>query len=370
MAMRRFMILVCLALPLLAGTVLAFVPQLPLLLREGFPSETWPAEGQFLTVQGAASAPADLAGAGEIAPAAQDRFSDSGARALLVDQGGAMSAHFADGIDEASRLNSFSLVKSLVGALVLRAHSDGLIPDLDVPLAAYLDPEAPDATIRQALSMTSGLISNGEPAKSVDDEGFSPFGPLAELHAFGVEAVLPELEADADAQGVFAYQSVNTALLGAVLEQVHDRPLPDILSEQIWQQAGAAEAYWRANPSSGNASAYCCLYARPLDWLLVGRFLLENGATDAPFLPEALWQDWLLPQLSPDQRRAGAYGWHLRHDVLDREGAGVAGPFAYFMGHGGQMVYLLPEQDAVVVCFGETPQLLHSTLYELLAPQG
>ena len=116
-------------------------------------------------------------------------------------------------------------------------------------------------------------------------------------------------------------------------------------------------------------SAYCCLYARPYDWLMVGRFLLRNGGKDTPFLRQHLWQSWILPDLSAETRRAGVYGWQIRHDVLDRAGAGAQGPFAYMMGHGGQVVYLLPGLDAVVVRFGAQPQLLHSTLYELF-PDG
>jgi CubicO group peptidase (beta-lactamase class C family) len=97
----------------------------------------------------------------------------------------------------------------------------------------------------------------------------------------------------------------------------------------------------------------------------VGRFLRDNGRPGEPFLPEALWRDLLLPDLGAEARREGTYGFQVRHDVLDRKGEALQGPFAYFMGHGGQMVYVLPEQDAVVVRFGERPQLLHSTLYEL-----
>ena len=61
----------------------------------------------------------------------------------------------------------------------------------------------------------------------------------------------------------------------------------------------------------------------------------------------------------------GDYGLHLRHDVLYRAGQDAKGRFSYFVGHKGQMVYLLPEQDAVVVWYGDQVQLLHSTIYEL-----
>ena len=141
-----------------------------------------------------------------------------------------------------------------------------------------------------------------------------------------------------------------------------------ILNDLIWEPAGAGLAYWRRAPGTGRVSAYCCLYATARDWIRVGRYLMENGTPDAPFLPDALWRDWLIPDLPENVRAKGAYGWHLRHDVLSRPGEAVQGPFAYFMGHNGQVLYLLPEQNMVIVRFGARPQLLHSTVYDIMRP--
>ncbi len=302
--MRRMFLWVGIAL--LAGSlgVFWFAPQFVPLMREGFPAEVWPARGEFSQVAGNVNASAE--GAERTLPAAAlSRFSESGGRALLVDRGGEIASVYGPGIDAETRLNSFSMVKSLVGALVLRAHTDGILPNLDAQISEYLGPESPGVTLRQALSMTSGLVIDGEPAKSVDDAGFSPFGPLARLHMLGLPHILPTLETNAAAQGRFSYQSMNTAVLGVVLEQAYDQPLQTILSDQIWRPAGAYPAEWRTNPSTGRVSAYCCLYARAVDWVAVGRYLLNNGTPDAPFLPEATWRAWLLPDLDPQTRRAG-----------------------------------------------------------------
>ncbi len=270
-------------------------------------------------------------------------------------------------------LNSYSLVKSLVGVLTLMAIAEGRLDSRDTRLPEVLGPGWPDVSVGALLTMTSGLSLRGEPPKDekqlpLDDAEFSLLSPVARLHAFGVEQLRPRLVSDPQRIGQFHYQSVNTALLGRVLETVYAQPLEHLLARKIWQPAGAGEARWRVTPGSGRVSAYCCLYARAEDWLRVGRFLLDNGREDHPLLPEVLWQDWVQPQLVPEARRAGAYGWQIRHDVLDRPGAGVHGPFAYMAGHRGQRVYLLPAQDTVVVRFGAEPQVLHSTLYELLAP--
>lgn len=346
------------------ASVFSLTPQVPILLWEGFPPEVWTGAGRYAHVEGVKDE--DTVDAPAIPTAAQNRFEAAAGRALLVDQGGKrVFESYGQGFGPADRFNSYSLVKSLIGALVVRALADERIASFDDPLTLYLGPEAPSIAIVDALTMTSGLHYVGEPSKSVDDAGFSPFGPLGRLHVYGTQAVLSELKVDKATKGQFAYQSINTALLGAVVEAAYDQPLHQILSDLIWKPAGAAIADWQTHSKAEGPVSYCCLFAKAEDWLRVGRFLLDNGTPEDPFLPEHLWQVFILPDLTVSQRRQGTYGWHLRHDVLDRENEPLAGPFAYFMGRGGQIIYLLPDSDMVVVRFGERPQLLHSTLYEL-----
>ncbi len=343
------------------------VPQVRVLLSEGFPAEIWPAKGQFVSVAGQGKAvPLHTVALSE---AAQNRFEAAGGRAMIVWQAGQITgAAFGAGQGPETRFNSFSMVKGLVGVLVLRAIAEGRIESRDTSVRSLLGAAYPDVTVGALLTMTGGLSATDRSAKTDRDEGYRPWNALGHLHAFGPDAAASRLRIKPDWTGGFHYQSANTALLGRVLERVYDMPLQGLLSDTIWAPAGAGEAVWRAYPNGEGVSAYCCLYARASDWLAVGRFLLTNGAPEAPLLPEDLWRDWLQPSLPPAARRAGVYGDHLRHDVLDREGAEVQAPFAYFMGHGGQILYLVPDLEAVVVRFGAEPQLLHSTLYEVLAP--
>ena len=346
------------------------VPHVPVLLAEGFPAAVWPAKGRFVTVPGASGQPAPVRPHGTLSAGARELFDASGGRAMLVDQGGQITGSFGPGHGPEDRFISYSMVKSLVGLLVLRAVAEGRIAGLDTPLADLIGTDAPDQTLRQALDMSGGLTATSEPVKSDGDEGYSPFSALGRMHVYGPEAALTDLWIDPARAGTFHYQSANTALLGMVLEAAYDRPLPEVLSRELWAPAGAAPAQWRQSARAEAVSAYCCLYARAEDWLRVGRYLLRNGTADAPFLPDALWQEAFLPDLPAADRATGAYRFHMRHDVLDRSGAAVQGPFAYFMGHGGQVLYIVPGADAVVVRFGEAPQLLHSTLYETLEAEG
>jgi len=160
----------------------------------------------------------------------------------------------------------------------------------------------------------------------LEDGAFFPLSPLGRLQAFGIEAILPDLRVDADSQGRFHYQSANSAPLRLLLEALDDRPLEIVLSRLLWQPAGAGAAHWRRTPTCDRVSAYCCLYATARDWAFVAQYVVNNGTEAAPLLPPDLRRAWIQPDLPAEMRRAGWYGFHLRHDELDRAGEALLGP--------------------------------------------
>ncbi len=371
----------CVVVVCLAGSAAVIhwaAPHAIALIAEGYPRSVWPAPGHHATVGGVA-APAGPHHE-EVYPAADPQlaelFGESGGRALLVWHDGRLRyERYAAGYSADTRFNSFSMVKSLVDALVLRAHADGLIESLDDPVGRYLPAFRQNplgsVPIQQFMTMSSGIgIETSGPAKGTDRRlkpvetgSMNPFEPIARLHAGGLDSIGEKLRINPQWQGKFDYQNVNTAILGRLISSVYGQTLPDILSTRIWRPSGAQDARWRAPAAGKEVSAYCCLYATARDWIRVGLFLAQNGTPDAPFLPAELWQRYLGGDLSAHDRATGRYGLHIYHDVLDRKGQALNGPFSYMLGTGGQITYLMPAENLVVVRFGERHALLHSTLY-------
>ena len=359
----RWLLLPLLVLAGLATGAFVYAPYLPTLVAEGFPKPEWPARGTFAEIAGGAQA--DDLGEPEqttLSPALAKLFADSGGKALLVYQGGKLKIeYYAPGFSRDTQFNSYSLVKSLVGVLTLSAIARGDLPALDSPLPSL------GVTTRELLDMKSGIIfetdemkhASGQPEKDLEATISNPFGPMARLHVSGLKGVAPALHIDPARRGRFSYQNVNTALLGALLGSPDQR-----LSREIWQPAGAERADWRRYGPDLDISAYCCLYARARDWVLAARYIVSNGTPDRPLLSAAFHETFLGRDLTDDDVRQGLYRLHAWHNILDRPGEALQGRFTYFMGNGGQAVYLMPEKDLIVVRFGAGPQLLHSTLYE------
>jgi CubicO group peptidase (beta-lactamase class C family) len=359
-----------------AGVVVA-APYLPRLIVEGYPAPVWPAFGSFATVAGGVTDPLQPPAVSGQQPnaALKALFQESNGRALIaVHRGRIVLSHYADGITSETKLNSYSMVKSLIGALTLKAIADGRLRSLDQPLAEAL-PGAGDAllgsvTLRELLEMRSGIEVEAHGFKSVSGDKdveatrMNLFGTMARLHTGGLDAIAPDLTSEPALRRAYNYQNVNTALLGRVLARAYRMPLEQALASEIWAPAGARPAEWRRYGEGLEVTAYCCLYARPMDWARVGVFLMRNGTPGRPFLPEPMWRDFLGRDLAPADVAGGRYGLHIRQDLLDRQGELLQGKFSFFMGSRGQITYLMPDQDLVVVRFGDGFQKLHSTLYE------
>ncbi len=360
----RWLVGSLLALAALPIVALAYAPYLPALVAEGFPKPEWPAPGAFADVAGAFE-PEELGEPLEttLAPSLAKLFAESGGKALIVYQGGKLKLeHYAPGFSRDTQFNSYSMAKSLVGLLALAAIGHGEMPGLDAPIARL------GVSPRDLLDMKSGIVfetdemktASGQPEKDLEATISNPFGPMARLHTGGLESVAARLHSDPAKRGLFSYQNVNTALLGGMLPSLHRR-----LSSEIWMPAGARDARWRRYGTGLDISAYCCLYAGARDWVLAARFIMNNGTPGHALLNNELYQAFTGQNLTEGELRHGAYRLHAWHDILDRPGEPLQGRFTYFMGNGGQTVYLIPEKDLIVVRFGARPQLLHSTLYEV-----
>lgn len=344
-------------------------------LIEGFPGHTWPASGDAVEIGDADESP----------PIPTDRlragadflidFESSDGSAIAVARGGEIEfTHFAAGYGPDTAFNSYSMVKSLVGLLTVKAVSDGRIPDLDATVGELWDDAADSpvagVTIRRLLDMRSQIVFEHE-AGDVGGAGtskeqaitYSPFSDFSRLHIEGPDAVIDHVEVVASEGDRFVYQNLNTAILGRVIEEVGGRPLEVLLDEEIATPAGAGGFRWRRH-DDGRVSAYCCLYATVAWWIAVGDHILDNGG-DQPLLSDDWHAYFLGLDLGEDVRGDGEYRSQTRYDVFDRDGEDLDGPFLYFSGRGGQVLYLVPDEDLVVVRFGQLNQRLHTTMYQV-----
>jgi len=91
---------------------------------------------------------------------------------------------------------------------------------------------------------------------------------------------------------------------------------------------------------------------------------MTNGENNS-FLSSNMHEYFLGNDLKTSQITEGVYRSQTRYDILDREGEKQQGPFLFFTGNGGQMAYMIPHTNEVIVRFGSNYQPLHTTLYQI-----
>jgi CubicO group peptidase (beta-lactamase class C family) len=294
---------------------------------------------------------------------------------LVMHQGRIVAEHYFGAMTVATRHISQSVSKSLVGVLVGNFIDRGLL-DPSAPATDYV-PELRQcgyagATIRHLLDMTSGVgfsETYGDPASDVwamdvctgwrpDHDGSGP----ASLHdlILSLKQIRPHGER-------FEYRSVETDVLGWVLERHSGRTLAQLLSEILWQPLGCeTEAYFTLD-KAGVALASGGFAATARDYARFGLMMLNGGLVGERRLLSA---DWVAACGQGDQAKFGApyVEWY--------PGGAYSNQFwvedcrrGSFMARGiyGQLIYVDPVNQLVAVKLSAWPDyrmadLLRDTL--------
>jgi CubicO group peptidase (beta-lactamase class C family) len=202
----------------------------------------------------------------------------------------------------------------------------GLFPDRPV---ANLDARKEAMTIKDLLTMRSGLECVDEPTEVT----------LMEMMGSPdwVQFVL-DLPMAAEPGSAFVYCSSNAHLLSAIIQETTGMSALDFAREHLFGPLGISSVAWPADPQ-GNSYGWGSLRMTPRDMAKLGYLYLRQGQWDGR---QILTSEWVEAGTSP---AAGAdsedygYLWWLR----PTQG------FYYASGRGGQTIYVLPEQDLVVV---------------------
>lgn len=253
----------------------------------------------------------------------------------------------------------FSMSKTITAMLVGQALNGREIKSLDDPVSNYV-PELADgaygaATIRNLLEMRSGADI---------DERYD-FGDNPSLAGrIHTEAIVENRARFADfAVGipsrarpgtVFNYATLDTAVLGWVLEKATGQQIEDLTETRLWQPLGAQYgAFWLADGpvQKGRALNGMGFNATLRDFARLGQLLLDDGMVgETRVLPEG-WVAAMTAMKPTGQEGPGAmpgYGFQT-WQVDDEPGAFAA------VGLAGQFIYVHPASRTVIVKLSYLP---------------
>lgn len=195
---------------------------------------------------------------------ALDAFiSDEKVAGLIVLQDGKVRLErYGLGHSAAGRWTSQSVSKSVTSTLVGAAVKDGFIRSIDEPVTTYvagLRGSAYDSvTIRQLLTMTSGVRWTEVYADTSTDI-WRFYGERAPPGMSRTVSYMRKLPREAPAGTKWVYKTGETHLIGVLVSEATKKPLAEYLSEKIWAPYGMEQdAAWHVDPT-GFELAGCCL---------------------------------------------------------------------------------------------------------------
>lgn len=240
--------------------------------------------------------------------------------------------------------NLKSASKSILSALIGIAIDKGYINNVGQPLADFfpeylgteLENVVTDITVENLLTMQAGLASTSG----------RNYGRWVVKQDW-VEGAL-EMPMVAEPGTDMIYSTGSTHLLSAILERASGMSSKAFAQRYLADPLGFRMAYWSQDPNGiyfgGND-----MEMRPRDMLAIGELFINGGQHEGEQIISRNWVADSLMARAESPRGEGrfyGYGWWLR------DMAGLQVPLAW--GYGGQLMFILPEFDMVVVATSDS----------------
>ena len=263
---------------------------------------------------------------------------------LVIRKGKISYEKYFNGKKQSTILPSYSVAKTMTSLVIGQLIDEGKIKESDTFVSILPEFKADSSfdkvTIKDLLDMNSGIgVSDNYPS------GPSGWGvAIAQMYAStDVNWFLKNNRKMTEEPGTFPeYRSVNTQMLGLIIQKITGRYLAAEFTDRIWQKMGADyDATWNVDREGGHEKAFCCFNATTRDYARVGQALMSGD----PKIASTSWK----ARLSTSAVKLD-YGWGY--------GAQMWHPFPginLMMGLHGQYIYMDALNDTVIVKLSDMP---------------
>ncbi len=251
----------------------------------------------------------------------------------------------------------FSISKSITSLLCGIAVDDGYIRSIDDPVTDYLpelkkkDPMWQKLTIRHLLDMRSGLDFD-------DTYEFTKLKDLKTINAMArlnygdnIMRQIRGLKFRCEPGTQRRYESMTSAILGAVIERASGKRYADYLGERVWKPLGMEHTALVNIDSRRHDFAHCFggITLTIKDLAKIGRLYLNNGMWDGRRIVS---EDWIRQTADCD---TSYHGYHFNWYNINYEGF-IRPQYSgyYALGICEQVLYVNPHKNLVIVRIGKS----------------
>ncbi|MBH5322428.1 serine hydrolase domain-containing protein [Aurantiacibacter sediminis] len=215
---------------------------------------------------------------------------------VVVHDGEVVLERYGLDFSAVGKWTSFSAAKSFTSTLVGAAIADGYIDSLDDPLVQYIPDMAgsayADVTIRQLLTMSSGVRWSEDYADPESDVARFNNHVSEEEGVDSLVDYMRQLPREAEPGTRWLYNTGETNLIGVLVREATGKDLADYLSEKVWAPFGMEQdATWLLS-NSGSEISGCCIQASTRDMARFGLFAMGGGmAGGERVVPEGWFEE-------------------------------------------------------------------------------
>ncbi|MCC6202014.1 MAG: serine hydrolase [Gammaproteobacteria bacterium] len=267
---------------------------------------------------------------------------------LVLKDGRIVSEIYRNNATERTHFIGWSMTKSVTSVLFGCALAAGHIESLDAPITRYL-PELTGGgydgvSIRHVMQMRSGV--DYEERYDFDRPGTAASNHIAALvrntaRFADVARALPRLHPPGE---VFQYKTIDSAVLGWLIERVTQGSVAAYTAACLWEPLGAeADGFYimDGQPGTGREFSGAGFNATLRDFARFGQMMLDGGVANGRRIVSAAWVRQATEPSGAEDARRGGYG--LQWWTMGASDAYAA------IGLQGQYVYVDPATRTVVV---------------------
>ncbi len=272
---------------------------------------------------------------------------------LIVRNGYLVSETYFSGHNANRKHELYSITKSVISALVGIAIDKGAIAGINQKALEFFpnqsfantDERKRAITIENLLTMTTGLDWQ---------EGDAAYRALYQSQDWAAHVL--DLPMISDPGASFNYCTGCSHVLSAILHQKTGMPTQKYAEEMLFDHIGIDQFSWSSD-ASGNAIGGWGLQITPRQMAKLGYLYLQNGQWDGQQIVPQSWVEkstQVQVQTGYDIESAYGYQWW----ILPRLNGYAA------LGRGGQTIFILPDENLIVVTTAETDG--HLEIFDLI----
>jgi len=281
----------------------------------------------------------------------QEFLDKSYTNAFLVVRNGVITYEYYNtkaGMKSTSLLPSYSMAKTMTSIVIGQLVAQGKLHESDTFVSYFPQWKTgglfDKVTVQSLLDMEAGVgVTDNYPSGPTGwGVGIAQMYATTDMNWF-IDHNRKMLEApDTKPE----YRSVETQMLGLIIQKITGGTVSDYFSKNVWQPVGAANAAtWNVDHIGGHEKTFCCFNATARDYARIGLMINNNGYAGANQIVDAAWMKRLsTPVVKLDNNWGyGAQVWH------PYPGINLA------MGLHGQQIFMDPATRTVIVKLSDFP---------------